>query len=464
MLSQLLFLLVLGVAVGIFAWQIRRIRANIFLGRSEDRNDNPPERLRQMILVAFGQQKMFKRITPAVFHFIIYVSFIVINIEVLEIVIDGLTGQHRILGQYTGVLYDGLIAVNEVLALLVIFACIALLWRRNVMKVSRFSGIEMSESKGLITRRNYSHLDANVILWTEIVLMMALFAFNVADIQLHNMGAGVLEELPGVYPVSGALASLNLFGANVETLHLIERIGWWGHIIGIFAFLNYLPISKHFHILVAFPNTYYSKLEPAGKFGSSKQIQEEVKAAFDFSYQPEEDPNAPKRFGARDVTDLTWKNLLDAYSCTECGRCTSVCPANITGKKLSPRKIVMDTRDRLEEIQRFKLKPNEEGIIEASTEMEGATDAAGHLLLSDYYISEEELMACNTCNACVEACPVNINQVDIIMQLRQYLILEESKMSEGWAAMNTNIENNGAPWAMPAADRFKWAEEMMSEA
>ncbi|MEM6263900.1 MAG: (Fe-S)-binding protein [Bacteroidota bacterium] len=463
-MSNLIFLCVLIAGLGLFAWQIKRVRQNINLGRPDDRSDRPQERLKNMVLVAFGQQKMFKRIIPATLHFILYISFIIINIEVLEIIIDGLAGQHRILGQYTGFLYDGLMFSNELLAVLVIVASCILLVRRNVVKLKRFSGQEMEESKGLIRVRNYSHLDANVILITEIALMLALLMFNTADITLHNLGVGVLSpgELPGSYPVSEGLASLQILGTNAGTLHLLERIGWWGHIIGILAFMNYLPISKHFHVLVAFPNVYFSNvnLKPKGELSNMPQVTEEMKAMFDPSYTPAEDPNAPLRFGARDVTDLSWKSLMDAYTCTECGRCTSVCPANITGKKLSPRKIVMDVRDRLEEIQKFKLVPNEEGVMVPGNGVAGAEEAAANTLLGERYITEEELLACTTCNACVEACPVNINQVDIIVDLRRYLVMEESKMPEAWQAMANNIENNGAPWPMPAASRFDWANEL----
>lgn len=466
MISQIIFFIITVAAIGLFAWQMRRVLANIRLGRKLNRSDRWQERLTKMLLVALGQQKMFKRITPAILHGIVYISFLVINIEVLEIVIDGITGQHRILGQYTGGFYDLLMFVNEWLALLVIVACVILLIRRNILKVPRFSGIEMSESKGLIRRRNYSHLDANIILYTEIILMMALFAFNIADISLHNMGVGVLSQkggLPGFFPISESLANTQIFGTNEGTLHLIERLGWWGHILGIFAFLNYLPISKHFHIMMAFPNVYFSKLEATGKMTSPKQIQEEIKAIFDESYTPEEDPNAPVRFGGKDVTDLTWKSLLDAYTCTECGRCTSVCPANITGKKLSPRKVIMDVRDRLEEIQKYKLVPDENRVMIPSKETEEAKEAAAHTLLSDYYISEEELRACTTCSACVEACPVNIDHVSIITELRRHLIMEDSSMPEEWVNMSNNIENNGAPWPFAAASRFDWAEGIEEE-
>ncbi|TAE62001.1 MAG: (Fe-S)-binding protein, partial [Bacteroidetes bacterium] len=236
------------------------------------------------------------------------------------------------------------------------------------------------------------------------------------------------------------------------------QVGWWGHITGIFLFLNYLPYSKHFHIIMAFPNTYFSRLEPAGKFSNLGKVQEEVKAMLDPSYTPVEDEHTPQRFGAKDITDLTWKNLMDAYSCTECGRCTSVCPANLTGKKLSPRKIVMDVRDRMEEVQKYKLKPNENGVLLPSNGVAGADVAATHTLLGEHYITEEELLACNTCNACVDACPVNIDQVSVIVELRRHLVMEDSSMPEEWGIMFNNIENSGNPWGMPAANRGNWME------
>jgi len=455
-ISHIIFFLVLAAGIGLFVFQIRRIRKNVCRGRPDQRNERPKERLKQMVLVAFGQQKMFKRWGPATLHAIIYVSFIVINIEVLEIIIDGLTGTHRVLG-FLGPIYDGLMWVNEILAVLVIISCVMLLVRRQIMKVKRFQGIEMTDSKGLIRRRNYSHLDAAVILYTEIVLMCALLMMNTADVSLH-MG----QDLAGVFPVSEWLAGMQVLGTNESSLHLLERVGWWGHIIGILAFMNYLPISKHFHVLTAFPNVYYSNtgLNPKGQMNNMSNITEEMKAILDPSYEPAEDPNAPKRFGAKDVPDLSWKSLLDAYSCTECGRCTSVCPANQTGKKLSPRKVVMDVRDRLEEIQKFKLSVNDEGVVVAGeSKVAGAEEAAAHTLQSDYYISTEELNACTTCNACVEACPVNIDQLSIIVELRRHLVMEDSNMPEAWMSMSNNIENSANPWGMPAASRFDWVNE-----
>lgn len=453
-ISTILFLIVLVAGGGLFLFQLLRVRKNIQLGRPDDRSDQPTARFRQMLLVAFGQQKMFKRWVPALLHGIVYVSFIVINIEVLEIVIDGIFGTHRVLGAL-GPVYSVLIWVNEWLAALVIVACSILLIRRYVLKLKRFRGQEMAESKGLIRIRNYSHIDASIILWTEIILMLALFAFNIADISLHQLSS---EALVGTFPISQGLADMQLFGTNETTLHLIERTGWWGHIIGILAFLNFLPISKHFHVLMAFPNVYYSNtgLKPKGELNNLSQVQEEMKAILDESYTPQESPDDPKRFGAKDVTDLSWKSLMDAYTCTECGRCTAVCPANITGKKLSPRKVVMDVRDRLEEIQKFKLVPGEDGLMQPSSEIEGAQEAASHTLLGDFYITEEELHACTTCNACVEECPVNIDQVSIIVDLRRHLIMEDSQMPEEWAIMSNNIENSGNPWGMPDASRFDW--------
>jgi heterodisulfide reductase subunit C len=456
--SKLVFAAVLIAGIGFFIWQMRQVFGTIRLGRKDDRSDRPSERLSQMILVAFGQQKMFKRWIPAVLHLIVYVSFIVINIEVLEIIIDGLVGTHRILG-FMGPVYSALMGTNEILAVLVIVACVILLIRRQVLKVKRFQGQEMSESKGLIRRRNYSHIDAAVILYTEIVLMFALLLMNTADIQYHNITG---EALPGVFPVSGWLAGMEILGTDLATLQFLERTGWWGHIIGILLFMNYLPISKHFHVIMAFPNVYYSNtgLNPKGKLDNLNSITEEMKAVLDPEYQPVEDPDAPLRFGAKDVTDLSWKSLMDSYACTECGRCTSVCPANLTGKKLSPRKVVMDVRDRLEEIRKFDLTTSKEGAIVANgSTVEGAAEAAAHTLQSDYYISVEELNACTTCNACVEACPVNIDQVSIIVDLRRHLVMEESVMPEEWGIMSNNIENAGNPWAMPAASRFEWANE-----
>ncbi|MDX5423509.1 MAG: (Fe-S)-binding protein, partial [Hymenobacteraceae bacterium] len=340
-IENIIFLIVAAVGIGLFVWQIRKIRKNVLMGRDLEITDNPSERINKTLLVAFGQQKMFKRMLPAVLHLFVYVGFIVINIEVLEILIDGIFGTHRVLG-FVGPLYSGLMALNEILAALVIIACVMFLWRRNVTKVPRlWDGVEL---------RAWPKLDANVILITEIVLMLALFVFNIADMK-RVLLAG--EEIVGAYPVSQFF--VNIFGDDPEQLYIIAKVGWWFHILGILAFMNYLPSSKHFHIIMAFPNVYYSKLVPKGKFTTNPAITHEIKAMLDPSYQPPapevdaEGNPIMQRFGAKDVEDLTWKQLMDAYTCTECGRCTSVCPANITGKLLSPRKIVMDTRDRMEE-------------------------------------------------------------------------------------------------------------------
>ena len=407
-----------------------------------------------MILVAFGQQKMFKRLIPATLHLFIYLAFVITQIELIEIFVDGIIGSHRIFAPILGGFYTFVISFIEILSVLAFVATLAFLARRNLLKVPRFHKDEMN---------GWPKLDGNIILYLEVLLLIFIFTMNGSDEVLYQMGATHAAGASGAgsfgFSVSSWLGPILFGGIESEaTLHILERIGWWGHITIVFSFLVYLPISKHFHIIMAFPNTFYSDLTPAGEFTSPNHIQEEIKAIMDPSYAPAEDPNAPIRFGAKDVTDLSWKTLMDSYTCTECGRCTSVCPANITGKKLSPRKVVMDIRDRLEEIQKFDLKPDEMGVLVAPEGNEAASEAASHTLL-EHYVSEEELRACTTCNACVEACPVNINPVIPILELRRYLVMEESKMPEEWAGIFNNIENNGAPWAFPASDRFNWASE-----
>ncbi|GAB4415467.1 MAG: (Fe-S)-binding protein [Bacteroidia bacterium] len=457
MLTQILFAVVSAAALGGFAWQLNRIRQSIALGRPEARHGQPVERWKKMLLVALGQQKMFAQPLPALMHFAIYAAFLLTQVELLEIFVDGFSGSHRIFRPALGGFYTFVISLIEVLSLLALVATFAFLARRNLLKVPRLS---MSELNG------WPKLDGNLILYGEIVLVVCIFMMNGADEVLYTRGASHAAGAEGVsgsfgFALSQWIGPL-LFGGieSPDTLHLLERIGWWGHILVVFSFLNYLPVSKHFHIIMAFPNTYFSNLKPSGAFTSPAHIQEEIKAILDPGYTPAEVPDAPKRFGARDVNDLSWKSLMDAYTCTECGRCTSMCPANLTGKKLSPRKIVMDVRDRLEEVQRYGLVVGEDGNLTPGRQIAGAEEAATRHLLGDPYITEEELRACTTCNACTEACPVNIDPLSIIVELRRYLVMEESSMPEAWGAMHNNIENNGAPWPMPAADRFNWADEL----
>ncbi|QHL88238.1 4Fe-4S dicluster domain-containing protein [Nibribacter ruber] len=444
MINSIVFILVAALGIGLFVWQIRKITRNINLGRDKVISGNTPERVNKLLLIAFGQQKMFKRPLPAVLHLFVYVGFLVINIEVLEIFIDGIFGTHRVLG-FMGPVYDALIGFNEILAFLVIIACVIFLARRNITKVPRLTtSPEM---------RAWPKMDANIILMIEIVLMVALFVFNIADQKLHLLRGA---ELAGAFPITGPL--VDLFGSNPESLHLIERTGWWFHIIGILAFMNYLPSSKHLHIVTAFPNVYYSKVEPKGQFSNVESITHEIKAMMDPSYQVPALPEGaePQKFGVKDVEDLSWKQLLDSYSCTECGRCTSVCPANLTGKLLSPRKIVMDTRDRMEEKGESPL------IFDPAnykTESERVKVTEERTLLRGY-VTPEELWACTTCNACVESCPVNIDQLSSIMDMRRYLVLEESAAPASLNTMFNNIENNGAPWAFSPSDRFNWADNL----
>jgi len=432
MISNIIFILVLGAGIYFFTKKVKHVRRNILLGRDENRNDRPAERWKVMAKVALGQSKMVTRPVAAFFHIIIYVGFIIINIEVLEIMIDGIFGTHRVLS-FLGGFYDFLIGSFEWLAIGVLLACVVFLIRRNVLKLKRFWMREM---------RYGPRTDANVILITEIVLMTAFLMLNGADYVLQNRGVEHYIKA-GAFPVSSLLSGLF---ADITTTNLVifERMCWWFHIVGILAFLNYVPYSKHFHILLAFPNTWYSNLEPKGEFTNMQSVTTEVKLMLDPSaIVPTPEPNAaPQRFGARDVRDLSWKQLMDAYSCTECGRCTSACPANITGKLLSPRKIMMDTRDRLEEVGR-------------NIDKHGEAYDDGKSLLNNY-ILPEELWACTTCNACVEACPVNIDPLSIIVDMRRYLVMEQSTAPAELNGMFSKIENNGAPWQFSPTDRLNW--------
>jgi len=429
MVAQIIFLIVTGAAIALFSLNVRKIIRNINLGKDTDRSDKPAERLATMFKVAFGQSKMVKRPVAAILHLFVYVGFVVINLEVLEIIIDGLFGTHRIFAAPLGGLYPVLIASFEVLAALVLLGVIAFYARRNIIKLKRFTGAEMT---------NWPISDANIILIVEVFLMTAFLFMNAADNKLQQLGSSHYI-LAGSFPVSSFL--LPLLPDSESALIIIERFCWWFHIIGIFAFLNYLPYSKHFHIIMAFPNTYYSNLEPKGEFSNMASVTNEVKAMLDPSYIPEPIPEGG-RFGAKDISDLTWKNLMDAYTCTECGRCTSVCPANMTGKLLSPRKIMMDTRDRLVEVGN-------------NIDKHGKDHQDGKSLL-DNYISREEIWACTTCNACTDACPVNIDPLAIIVELRRYSVMEEAQAPSSLNNMFGNIENNGAPWKYSAADRANW--------
>lgn len=437
LIQQIFFIICAGVAICLFAKKVGSIRRNILLGRDEDLNDNPGARWKNMTLLALGQKKMFKKPVPALLHIAVYVGFIIINIEVAEIILDGILGKHRLFAPFLGPVYGYLIGFFEILAVLVLVACAIFLVRRNILHVRR---LWMKELNG------WPKSDANYILITEIVLMSLLLTMNAADQILQARGA---EHYLATAPfwVSSHLTGL-LDGLSTGALIALERTCWWLHIIGILAFLNYLPYSKHFHIILAFPNAYYTRLIPQGEMKNMKEIQNEVLYMMqpELAPAPAEGAPAQQRFGAKDVQDLSWKNLLDAYSCTECGRCTASCPANLTGKKLSPRKIMMDTRDRLEEVGRN---------IDKNKEFQDD----GKSLVHDY-ITVEELRACTTCNACVEACPVGIEPLSIINQLRRYLVMEESNSPQEWNLMFGNIENNMAPWKFSPDERDKWAEEL----
>jgi heterodisulfide reductase subunit C len=432
--QQILFVFLSILSIYLFTKKIREIRRNINLGRDEIINDNKGQRWRNVLLLAFGQKKMFRNPLVAVMHFFVYAGFIIINIEVLEIILDGIFGTHRLFAKPLGGFYKFLIDSFEVLALLVLVSCAIFLIRRNIIKLRRFISKDLD---------GWPRSDANYILITEIVLMTLFLTLNGSDTLLQSRGYGHYAENPtGNFLLSQYLHPI-LSGVSDNGLLWVERGCWWLHIVGIFAFLNYLPYSKHLHIVLAFPNAYYGRLKPKGEMDNMPDIQNEVL----YAMQPELIPadgtaQIPKKFGAKDITDLSWKNLMDAYSCTECGRCSAACPANITGKLLSPRKIMMDTRDRAEEIGR---------IINKNKEYK----EDGKSLLHDY-ISVEELRACTACNACVEECPVSINPLDIILQLRRYLVMEESNSPPEWTAMFSNVENNFAPWKFSPEERDSW--------
>ncbi len=443
MIGQIAFTLITLAAFGFAAYQFLKLRRNILLGQSEPFTGSHLVALRNMTLVAFGQSRMFSRWIPALMHFFIYAAFVVTQVELIEILIDGFTGQHRFFFPLLGGFYTFVISFIEILSVLALVGTIIFLIRRNALHIPRFRKEEM---------KGWPFKDANIILILEIFLIFFIFLMNSADMALHDNEYG--------FAVSKFLSPLWV-GTSESTLHLMERIGWWGHVLVVFAFLNYLPVSKHLHILLAFPNTYFARQQPRGEMDNMPEIMNEVKSMMGLSEgEPDMSEEIPE-FGAKDVMDLSWKNLLDAYSCTECGRCTSVCPANLTGKKLSPRKILMDIRDRATEIGKKLDEGNPEYIREdlrgEGVQLSKENFDDGKNLFD--YISREELHACTTCNACVEACPVLINPLDPILKMRRYEILTLSEGPQDWLPMFNAIENSGAVWSMPG-ERSDWVKEI----
>ncbi len=444
MIQQIAFCIVSILALGFAGWQFANIRRNILLGQSEQLELNTAQSWRNVLLVAFGQQKMFKNWIPAVFHFFIYAAFVITQIELIEIFIDGFTGIHRFFAPMLGGFYTFVISFIEILSLLAFVATVIFLIRRNILKINRFEKPEM---------RGWPQRDANIILLLEIVLLVGIFSMNGADILLQSID---YQHYPntGMLAVSSWLGPALFGGMSEGALHLTERFGWWLHILTVFAFLNYLPISKHLHILLAFPNTYFARQKSRGEMDNMPEIMNEVKAMMGLA-EPTDTTELPE-FGANDVFSLSWKNLLDAYSCTECGRCTAACPANLTGKKLSPRKIMMDIRDRAEEVGQNIRKGKDEFKKDPALPLTKDNYQDSKSLFD--YISREELHACTTCNACVEACPVLINPLEPILKMRRYEILTESAGPAEWMPLFNSIENSGSAWAM-SVDRDAWARE-----
>ena len=440
-LATIFFALLLIIGFGYFTINVKKIIRNINLGKDVNRSDNSSERWKNMAMIALGQSKMVKRPIAGFLHIVVYVGFVIINIELLEIIIDGLFGTHRVF-KFMGSLYNILIASFEILAFLVLVSVIIFWTRRNIIKLKRFAS---SDLKG--KPKN----DADYILYFEIVLMSLFLLMNAADAHLQNLPEVFRHyEKAGSFPISQFLSPI-FDGMSIQLVYMLERTFWWLHITGILIFLNYLYFSKHLHILLAFPNTYFADLNAKGKMDNLQSVTNEVKLMMDpnadpFAAQPVDENAVPSKFGASDVQDLNWVQLLNAYTCTECGRCTSSCPANQTGKKLSPRKIMMDTRDRLEEVGR-NIDKNKGVFI------------PDNISLLNNYITAEELWACTSCNACVEECPVNISPLSIIIDMRRFLVMEQSAAPQPLNAMMSNIENNGAPWQYNQMDRLNWKDE-----
>ncbi|MES2590373.1 MAG: (Fe-S)-binding protein [Bacteroidota bacterium] len=439
MISTIVFILLFVAGTAFFAINVRKVLRNIRLGKELNRRDRPVERFKLMTLVALGQKKMFKRPIPAILHLFLYTAFVITQVELIEIIYDGITGNHRAFRADLGGFYTFMVSFIEILSVLAFIGTIAFLSRRNLLKIPRLVKSELN---------GWPKLDANLILIAELTLICFIFMMNGADEVLYSQGLSHAQNMGDGslgLTISSKIGPLLFGGLDEHTLHIIERIGWWGHILIVFGFLNYLPYSKHFHIVLAFPNVYFANLDLLGKFNNLESVTNEVKAMMDPSFvpPPPANPDQPMRFGAKDITDLSWKQLLDSYSCTECGRCTASCPANITGKLLSPRKIMMDTRDRMEEVGK-NMDAND-----------GTFKDDGKSLLGDY-ITPEELWACTSCNACVDACPVNIDPLSIIMDMRRFVVMEQSAAPTELNGMFSNIENNGAPWQFSQADRLNW--------
>jgi len=433
-LEQIVFIIIFSFFGFLIFRRSKTIYRNILLGKKNYKSfNNKSEKIKNVLLLALGQKKMFKKIIPAILHFLIYVGFILINIEVLEIILDGVFGTHRVFASIFNNSYNYVISFFEFLAILVIISCVFFLTRRNLLKIDRFQKVELF---------GWPNLDANIILIAEIILMVAILTMNAADLSLQSINSTNYTKT-GLFIFSNSLTPL-LSSYDENQLIFIERTAWWIHIVGIFSFALYVTYSKHLHIFLAFPNTYHANNEPLGKMKNMPEITSEINMMLGITNNPEVQEQPTNRFGAKDISDLSWKNLLDAYSCTECGRCTEECPANLTGKKLSPRKIMMDTRDRAEEYGEI-LDKNKNPDIEN--------------FLLDSYITREEINACTSCNACTEACPININPLEIILELRRYVALEESKAPNEWNMMFQNIETNFSPWKFPIEDRFKWNKE-----